>query len=95
MVNEQQPHHQLTCGIKFETFEDKRLLVNRYFRSDQFCVNVRKFYHLCNILKLQSATKLSAMTANIEGTLNKLSKREIIGIQFFIVSLMMGNTEKL
>lgn len=95
MVTEQQPHHQLTCGIKFETFEDKRLLVNRYFRSDQFCVNVRKFYHLCNILKVQSATKLSAMTANIEGTLNKLSKREIIGIQFFIVSLMMGNTEKL
>ena len=95
MVNEQQPHHQLTCGVKFETFEDKRLLVNRYFRSDQFCVNVRKFYHLCNILKVQSATKLSAMTANIEGTLNKLSKREIIGIQFFIVSLMMGNTEKL
>ena len=95
MVNEQQPHHQLTCGVKFETFEDKRLFVNRYFRSDQFCVNVRKFYHLYNILKLQSATKLSAMTANIEGTSNKLSKREIIGIQFFIVSLMMGNTEKL
>ena len=36
-------------------------------------------------MKLQSATKLSAMTA----------KREIIRIQFFIVSLMMGNTEKL
>ena len=32
MVNEQQPHHQLTCGIKFETFEDKRLLVIRYYK---------------------------------------------------------------